>query len=153
MSRESSYRDQLASLLGGKTEIWTPAGYVDVATQTEIIELKKVKQWKDAIGQILVYSHYFPGCQKKICLIGQATTEFKAVVQEHCDRLEITLEWIDDNTPFKEALAVSLPKNLKDKLLEIAQSEKRSMAFMGEQFILEGIKNWKKRQKKSKTDD
>lgn len=53
----------------------------------------------------------------------------------------------------KETVTIYLTEEVKQELIEIAQSEKRSMAFMGEQFILEGIKNWKKRQKKSKTDD
>jgi predicted transcriptional regulator len=53
----------------------------------------------------------------------------------------------------KETVTIYLPEDVKQKLLEIAKTEKRSMAFMGEQFILEGIKNWEKRQKRNNKDD
>jgi predicted transcriptional regulator len=52
----------------------------------------------------------------------------------------------------KESVTVYLTEEVKQKLIEIAQSEKRSMAFMGEQFILDGIEAWEKRQKKAKPD-
>lgn len=51
----------------------------------------------------------------------------------------------------KESVTIYLAEDVKAKLIEIAKKEQRSMAFMGEQFILEGIAIWEKRQREDET--
>lgn len=43
-----------------KFEVETPAGYIDIETDNEIIEIKTGSMWKHAMGQILSYHEYIP---------------------------------------------------------------------------------------------
>ena len=56
--------------LGGNIEVQTDSGFIDLLTDTEIIEIKNGKKWKQAIGQILIYSSYYPEHTKRIHLFG-----------------------------------------------------------------------------------
>lgn len=71
-SVEYQIRDRLRAELGGLVEVITPAGRIDLLTDTEIIEVKAVKDWKAALGQILVYSGFYPQHQKRLHLFGTA---------------------------------------------------------------------------------
>jgi hypothetical protein len=66
--REAEIRDSIAETLNGVTEVKTPAGYIDVLTDTLLIEVKEASLWKHAVGQVLVYSHYYPTHKKVIWL-------------------------------------------------------------------------------------
>ncbi len=68
---ESDIRDHLHRQLGGLTEVCTPVGFIDLLTETEIIEVKNIKDWKSALGQILTYSAYYPNHRKRIHLFGE----------------------------------------------------------------------------------
>lgn len=70
-SIESRVRDNLQSKLGGLTEVSTPSGRIDLLTETEIIEVKNIKDWKSALGQILIYSAFYPNHKKRIHLFGE----------------------------------------------------------------------------------
>ncbi|MBE9018895.1 hypothetical protein C7Y66_11005 [Chroococcidiopsis sp. CCALA 051] len=72
-SVEYQIRDRLHAELGGLVEVITPAGRIDLLTDTEIIEVKAVKDWKAALGQILVYSGFYPQHQKRLHLFGTAS--------------------------------------------------------------------------------
>lgn len=65
---EKEVRDKLCEELGGEIEVKTPDGFIDILTKKEIIEVKCMKNWKHAIGQILVYGEYYPDHQKRIHL-------------------------------------------------------------------------------------
>ncbi|BAZ83811.1 hypothetical protein PN497_11880 [Sphaerospermopsis kisseleviana CS-549] len=68
-------RDNLKSQLGGLTKVTTPAGRIDLLTDTEIIEVKRVKDWKAGLGQVLIYSGFYPEHQKRLHLFGTAEYE------------------------------------------------------------------------------
>lgn len=70
-------RDRLKSQLGGLTEVKTPAGRIDLLTETEIIEVKRVGEWKSGLGLILVYSVFYPEHRKQLHLFGSAKDEGK----------------------------------------------------------------------------
>jgi hypothetical protein len=72
---ESQIRDRLKSQLGGLTEVKTAAGRIDLLTETEIIEVKRVGEWKSGLGQLLVYSGFYPEHQKRLYLFGSAKDE------------------------------------------------------------------------------
>lgn len=63
----------LQSQLGGLIEVSTPAGRIDLLTDTEIIEIKRFGDWKAALGQILIYSGFYPEHRKRIHLFGFQT--------------------------------------------------------------------------------
>lgn len=71
-SVEYQIRNRLHAELGGLLEVITPAGRIDLLTDTEIIEVKAVKDWKAALAQVLVYSGFYPEHQKRIHLFGSA---------------------------------------------------------------------------------
>ena len=64
--KESYIRDKLAILYNGKTEVECKYGRIDIVTSDKIIELKKAKNWKHALGQILIYSSEYP--DKSMCI-------------------------------------------------------------------------------------
>ena len=59
---------KLNDKLNGQLEVYTQCGKIDIVTDTEIIEVKEYKLWKHALGQILVYSYYYPDKNKRIHL-------------------------------------------------------------------------------------
>lgn len=69
---EQQVGDHLQSQLDGLIEVATPAGRVDLLTGAEIIEVKRIGDWKAALGQILVYSGFYPEHQKRLHLFGSA---------------------------------------------------------------------------------
>lgn len=68
---------RLHQKLGGLKEVATPAGRSDLLTDTEIIEIKRVSDWKAALGQILVYSAYYPEQDARIHLFGSCSELIK----------------------------------------------------------------------------
>ncbi len=93
LSIEKEIQNKLAKKLQGKTEIVTLAGNIDILTSTELIEVKNVKDWKNAVGQVLIYGHYYPSHQKRIHLFGNYHSSFKSLVEDHCRQLNIIVTW------------------------------------------------------------
>jgi hypothetical protein len=67
---EKVVRDRLHAQLGGKTEAYTKWGLIDLLTDTELIEVKIVSHWKDAIGHLIAKSRKYPNHQKRLHLFG-----------------------------------------------------------------------------------
>lgn len=72
---EKKIQNKLYKELGGEIEVKTENGYIDLLTNSEIIEIKDGKLWKNAIGQILVYSQSYPKHNKRIHLFGIENNE------------------------------------------------------------------------------
>jgi hypothetical protein len=90
LSLEKQIQIALAKTLDdAKLEVLTPAGKIDILTKTQLIEVKEWKRWKEAIGQVLCYGHYYPNHQKQIHFFGNAHDEFIDMVKIHCERLNI----------------------------------------------------------------
>lgn len=58
----------------------TPAGIIDILTNDEIIEIKNWKGWHHAIGQLMVYSYYYPKHMKRIHFFGEFPSQDKMIV-------------------------------------------------------------------------
>ena len=65
---EKQIQHKLHKKLGGKIEVCTTHGRIDLLTRDAIIEIKKYDDWKHAIGQLHVYSIGYPNKQKMIYL-------------------------------------------------------------------------------------
>ena len=77
---ESVYSDALAKALGGQREYQVPTGFIDVLTDSQVIEVKHFACWKHAVGQVCMYGLYFPLKQKRVHLFGRCKAEqLKAV--------------------------------------------------------------------------
>ena len=91
-AKESLWRDALATLLRGRTEVRIPEGRVDVLTDEEAIEVDFQHKWKEGLGQCLVYARA-TGRRPVLALItygenaGETTRHTEAlfaVAEEHC---------------------------------------------------------------------
>jgi hypothetical protein len=85
---ERVVRDRLQAQLGGKVEAYTKFGLIDLLTETELIEIKVVNRWKDAIGHILAKSEKYPNHQKRLHLFGPQEPILENI-EAVCDRLSI----------------------------------------------------------------
>jgi hypothetical protein len=82
----------LKDRLGGLAEVSTPAGRIDLLTESEIIEVKKINDWKAALGQILIYSGFYPEHRKRIHLFGSRTELKKlADIEAACLSFNVTV--------------------------------------------------------------
>jgi hypothetical protein len=77
--------------LGGQVGVVTAVGRIDVLTDTELIEIKDIQDWKNALGQILAYSSFFSGHSKRIHLFGQSDLAKLALAQATCSEFDITV--------------------------------------------------------------
>lgn len=88
--KEKQVATRLCASLCGAMEIKTPAGFIDILTSSEVIEVKAFKDWKSAIGQVITYGLYYPLHQKRIHLFG-CSGQDASVVQQQCEELGIAL--------------------------------------------------------------
>lgn len=86
---ESYYRDKLAKSLDGQTEVSVPSGRIDILTNNQIIEVKHIKKWKAALGQIIVYGDYYPYHQKRIHLFGEKNEAQTLLIVEQCQKQSV----------------------------------------------------------------
>lgn len=93
---ESYYRDKLAKSLNGKTEVVIPGGRIDILSANQIIEVKHIRNWKAALGQILVYGSYYPHHQKRIHLFGQENDLAQIrLITDQCQKQNIVATFED----------------------------------------------------------
>ncbi|CAM9684377.1 unnamed protein product, partial [Ectocarpus fasciculatus] len=96
--RECVVRDALTFVVGGTTEVETPSGYIGVLSETEVIEVKYYRKWKDGLGQVLAYQSHYPRLARRLHLFahnGDRDTDkycelAKSVCGEHM--VQVTFE-------------------------------------------------------------
>lgn len=97
---EQRIRDRLQRQLGGLCEITTPVGRIDLLTDTQVIEIKPISDWKAALGQVLTYSGFYPQHQRRIHLFYDPGNPLKQAeeIQRICAEfgVEVTLEEVQD---------------------------------------------------------
>ena len=79
--------------MGGTREVPVPGGKIDLLTKTQIIEVKKASKCTQALGQILVYSIFYPNHQKRVHLFGKANYKLIEAFEEQCKLLNIIVTW------------------------------------------------------------
>ena len=92
-TKESDYSNALAKKIGGKREVRTLAGNLDILTSSQVIEVKGIKAWKHALGQVLIYGDYYPSHQKRIHLYGETQESFLEMINSHCAKFNVTVTW------------------------------------------------------------
>ncbi|NJL80425.1 MAG: hypothetical protein HC917_19340 [Richelia sp. SM2_1_7] len=88
---ERGIRDRLKVELGGEIEVITAVGRIDLLTAIEVIEIKNISNWKEALGKILAYSSFFPEHSKRIHLFGHSDLQKMALAQATCSEFGITV--------------------------------------------------------------
>lgn len=87
------------SRLGGKIEVTTPVGRVDLVTDDSLFEFKNWKGFKEALGQVLCYKRYIK--VKNYCIVlFNCPENFKnntlyAEMLSICENYNITLRTVD----------------------------------------------------------
>ena len=104
---EKIVRDRLHAQLGGKVEAYTRWGLIDLLTATELIEVKIVSHWKDAIGHLIAKSRKYPNHQKRLHLFGyeEPCLEHIEDVCQDCE-IRVTFEQVE-KLEKKNAIAVT----------------------------------------------
>lgn len=96
--KQRSVRDALALIVGGKTEQVTPVGFIDVLSDTEVIEVKHYTLWKHGLGQVLSYQLHYPHLAKRLHLFaqigGRDTDKYLEKAKSTCDpfAVKVTFE-------------------------------------------------------------
>jgi hypothetical protein len=85
---EYEIQKRLHTELGGEMEVHTPFGPIDLVTQTEAIEIKRIEDWKEALGQIMAKAQSFPKLAKRIHLFGKSNKILKKILQA-CQPLNV----------------------------------------------------------------
>jgi uncharacterized C2H2 Zn-finger protein len=100
MGQEQDVRDAIArGAPGSRVEVPCSAGFVDVLTQTEIIEVKAVRQWKAGLGQVLAYAVDFPAHKPRLHIFGpQVELEHFGFATQHCKAKGVRLTATNTDT-------------------------------------------------------
>ena len=91
--KEKPIQLRLNKALGGEIEVPASTGFIDILTETELIEVKETKSWINAVGQVIIYGQDYPDHQKRIHLFGSASPSFKSLVKSRCSELDIEVTW------------------------------------------------------------
>ena len=91
--QERQHQKVLAQMTGGKMEVQTPVGRVDIVSDQYVIEVKSVENWKGAIGQASVYCQCFPGLKPVVALFGK--TSKTELIEHFADQLGVLVWWLD----------------------------------------------------------
>ncbi|MEO1673621.1 MAG: KilA-N domain-containing protein, partial [Cyanobacteria bacterium J06631_2] len=87
---EKVVRDHLAAAItGSKVEVITDSGRIDILTPVEVIEVKQVKRYKHAMGQVISYGFYYPQHGKRIHLYGQVSSKQRKLIIRECQAVQI----------------------------------------------------------------
>ncbi|MEH2384879.1 MAG: hypothetical protein V7K14_03605 [Nostoc sp.] len=96
--KEKDVVNRLQESLGGTKEFKTPIGRIDLLTTTHVLEVKLFREWRKGLGQLLVYSEYFPSHTKQLHLFSYEDigAELLSTVAKSCKRLgvDVTTEVI-----------------------------------------------------------
>ena len=100
-NEEHSWRDKIALEENGKIEVEVESGVIDVLTESKIIEVKKIENWKHALGQILSYSLDFyleKPCEMKretwIYLFGETDERRKELIIRNCSKYGVNVRFL-----------------------------------------------------------
>lgn len=94
--QEARIRDALCLQLSGTKEVPTKYGYADIVTDDEIVEVKRVKGYLSALGQVLGYGEALPGRRRRVHLFGtKSELEARSMkdIKELFESFGVMLTW------------------------------------------------------------
>jgi predicted DNA-binding protein YlxM (UPF0122 family) len=91
-SLEAQIRDRLHQEYGGKIEVQTNHGPIDLLTATELIEIKRIEDWKTGFGQVLAKSPAYPQHGKRLHLFGNSDRTLRNI-KACCKEFEINVSF------------------------------------------------------------
>ena len=92
---ETVIRDQVACDEDGIVEVETLAGFIDVLTNTKIIEVKTFCNWKHALGQVQAYGYYYPVKEQWIYLFDTPEdASRKEIIETVCNTKNVYVKYV-----------------------------------------------------------
>lgn len=91
-SIEAQIRDRLQTKLGGIAEASCICGPIDLLTDTELIEVKRIDDWKTGLGQVIAKGLEYPRHQRHLYLFGQSHGALRNA-KATCKSLDITVSF------------------------------------------------------------
>lgn len=88
---ERQIRDRLKNELNGQIEVITDISRIDRITASEVIEIKNLDDWKEALGKILAYAAFFLEHNLRIHLFGRADLSKLAAAKATCSQFDIAV--------------------------------------------------------------
>lgn len=93
---EKVVRDRLAKTIpGSQIEVLTESGRIDILTPSEVIEVKQVRRYKHAMGQVASYNYYYPRHTQRIHLYGRVSSKQRKLIIQECARVQILVTFAD----------------------------------------------------------
>lgn len=74
-----------------QTEVKVPLGSIDILTPDEIIEVKNIPEWKQAVGQLLIYHSSFPDKRLRLHLFQKTPQSRLATIISNCKPFKISV--------------------------------------------------------------
>ena len=94
MQIEKEIQQKLQKSLDAQIEVETPIGYIDILTDTQIIEIKNITHWKSALGQILSYGSFYPEHQKILYLFNKTESKIDTIqIENICKKYQIEVRY------------------------------------------------------------
>ena len=92
---EKIVRDRLQMQLGGRVEAPSPWGPIDLLTDHQLIEIKIIHRWKEALGHLLPKSEAYPTHAKRLHLFGTQPKNLDRIT-DYCTKqgIEVSFELI-----------------------------------------------------------
>jgi hypothetical protein len=91
-SIEAQIRDNLQAKVGGIAEASCIYGPIDLLTDTELIEVKRIDDWKTGLGQVVAKGLEYPNHQRHLYLFGQSKGALRNA-KATCKALNITVSF------------------------------------------------------------
>jgi predicted DNA-binding protein YlxM (UPF0122 family) len=97
-SREAQIRDRMHQELGGDIEVQTIYGPIDLLTAKQLIEVKRIEDWKTGFGQLLAKSPAFPMHDKRLHLFGNSDRTLRNI-KARCKEFAIVVSFENASLP------------------------------------------------------
>lgn len=68
----------------------TPIGFIDLLTDTKLIEIKVSSDWKHAVGQLICYSEFYPDRDRWLYLF-DCDSENQELIDTICSKHKIQI--------------------------------------------------------------
>ena len=95
---EKDIQIRLHKELGGEMEVHTNFGYIDLLTETELIEIKVGNNWKHGLGQLLAYRKFYLNHKLRLHLFG---IEEQNDISDWCKEYNVSVTYDFSNTEEK----------------------------------------------------
>uniref|UniRef100_A0A6G6ADR0 KilA-n domain-containing protein n=1 Tax=Borely moumouvirus TaxID=2712067 RepID=A0A6G6ADR0_9VIRU len=90
-TKEKEIQLDLQKKYKGQIEVKTKSGRIDLLTDKYLIEIKDYYDWKNAVGQLMVYSTYYTEKIKCIYLFNVGTNDTKEIIKV-CKKYDIVVK-------------------------------------------------------------